>query len=283
MRFLAAGDLHYDDIPDGERRLELLTEEIGRQKPDFVVFLGDLCSPKEENRHLTDRLRGMGVPIHFVLGNHDLREGRGQALRFFGKEKGYEAFLCGSIRCILLDTNRSPEENGEQMEWLRSVLQEGEEPVCVFSHHSLVNEFARRGAADRVRIRSLLQARSTLLCMNGHDHGNDCRKIGRTVFFTVNAMSYVWQNLKPANVFPEEEYQKRPGLRNLLLYRDPLWATVELTPHSVHIAGQKSEWLRETPQEIGMGDRWNGVKLAAEIPNAAFDWKEETKGRTASF
>ena len=172
MRFLAAGDLHYDDIPDGERRLELLTEEIGRQKPDFVVFLGDLCSPKEENRHLTDRLRGTGVPIHFVLGNHDLREGREQALRFFGKEKGYEAFLCGSIRCILLDTNRSPEENGEQMEWLRSVLQEGEEPVCVFSHHSLVNEFARRGAADRVRIRSLLQARSTLLCMNGHDHGN---------------------------------------------------------------------------------------------------------------
>lgn len=116
MRFLAAGDLHYDDIPDGERRLELLTEEIGRQKPDFVVFLGDLCSPKEENRHLTDRLRGTGVPIHFVLGNHDLREGREQALRFFGKEKGYEAFLCGSIRCILLDTNRSPEENGEQME-----------------------------------------------------------------------------------------------------------------------------------------------------------------------
>ena len=55
MRFLVAGDLHYDDIPDGERRLELLTEEIGRQKPDFVVFLGDLCSPKEENRHLTDR------------------------------------------------------------------------------------------------------------------------------------------------------------------------------------------------------------------------------------
>ena len=162
MRFLAAGDLHYDDIPDGERRLELLTEEIGRQKPDFVVFLGDLCSPKEENRHLTDRLRGTGIPIHFVLGNHDLREGREQALRFFGKEKGYEAFLCGSIRCILLDTNRSPEENGEQMEWLRSVLQEGEEPVCVFSHHSLVNEFARRGAADRVRIRSLLQARSTL-------------------------------------------------------------------------------------------------------------------------
>lgn len=97
MRFLAAGDLHYDDIPDGERRLELLTEEIGRQKPDFVVFLGDLCSPKEENRHLTDRLRGTGVPIHFVLGNHDLREGREQALRFFGKEKGYEAFLCGSI------------------------------------------------------------------------------------------------------------------------------------------------------------------------------------------
>ena len=119
--------------------------------------------------------------------------------------------------------------------------------------------------------------------MNGHDHGNDCRKIGRTVFFTVNAMSYVWQNLKPANAFFEEEYQKRPGLRNLLLYRDPLWATVELTPHAVHIAGPKSEWLRETPQEIGMGDRWNGVKLAAEIPNAAFDWKEETKGRTASF
>ena len=86
MRFLAAGDLHHDDIPDGERRLELLTEEIGRQKPDFVVFLGDLCSPKEENRHLTDRLRGTGVPIHFVLGNHDLREGRASAALFRQRE-----------------------------------------------------------------------------------------------------------------------------------------------------------------------------------------------------
>ena len=271
MHFLAAGDLHYDDIPDGERRLKELAEEIKRQKPDFVVFLGDLCSPKEENRHIPDCLRSTGVPVHFVLGNHDLRPGREQALRFLEKEKGYETFLCGGIRCILLDTNRSPEENGEQLEWLRSVLQEGEEPVCVFSHHSLVNEFARRGAADRARIRNLLQTRRTLLCMNGHDHGNDCRKIGETVFFTVNAMSYVWQNLKPTNAFSEEEYRKHPGLRNLLLYRDPLWATVELTPHSVRIAGKKSEWLRETPQEIGMGDCWNGVKLAAEIPDAAFD------------
>ena len=83
--------------------------------------------------------------------------------------------------------------------------------------------------------------------------------------------------------FPRKNIKKRPGLRNLLLYRDPLWATVELTPHSVHIAGQKSEWLRETPQEIGMGDRWNGVKLAAEIPDAAFDWKEESKRKNCIF
>ena len=149
MRFLAAGDLHYDDIPDGERRLELLTEEIGRQKPDFVVFLGDLCSPKEENRHLTDRLRGTGVPIHFVLGNHDLREGRGQALRFFGKEKGYEAFLCGSIRCILLDTNRSPEENGEQMEWLRLIKDHIAVSLSIEPEDLDLSPFDRKGGLGR--------------------------------------------------------------------------------------------------------------------------------------
>ena len=149
MRFLAAGDLHYDDIPDGERRLELLTEEIGRQKPDFVVFLGDLCSPKEENRHLMDRLRGTGVPIHFVLGNHDLREGREQALRFFGKEKGYEEFLCGSIRCILLDTNRSPEENGEQMEWLRLIKDHIAVSLSIEPEDLDLSPFDRKGGLGR--------------------------------------------------------------------------------------------------------------------------------------
>lgn len=49
IRFLVFGDVHYDHLPDGSRRVQELMEAIREEKPDFALSLGDLCSPIPQN------------------------------------------------------------------------------------------------------------------------------------------------------------------------------------------------------------------------------------------
>ena len=46
---MAFGDLHYDDIPDSDRRIAELLERAELTKPDFIISLGDLCHSDERN------------------------------------------------------------------------------------------------------------------------------------------------------------------------------------------------------------------------------------------
>ena len=49
IKFTVFGDLHFDEVSDGDKRVNELVEHVKSIKPDFVVSLGDLCKPKEEN------------------------------------------------------------------------------------------------------------------------------------------------------------------------------------------------------------------------------------------
>ena len=49
IKFMAFGDLHYDDIPDSDRRIAELLERAELTKPDFIISLGDLCHSDERN------------------------------------------------------------------------------------------------------------------------------------------------------------------------------------------------------------------------------------------
>ena len=41
VKFTAFGDLHYDEVAGGNKRIEELIEHIRVAKPDFVISLGD--------------------------------------------------------------------------------------------------------------------------------------------------------------------------------------------------------------------------------------------------
>ena len=70
IKFMAFGDLHYDDVPDGDRRIDELLEHIQMSNPDFVISLGDLCRPVPENREaVINRLNSTGVSLYYVIGN----------------------------------------------------------------------------------------------------------------------------------------------------------------------------------------------------------------------
>lgn len=49
IKFMAFGDLSYDDIPDSDRRIVELLERAELTKPDFIISLGDLCHTNERN------------------------------------------------------------------------------------------------------------------------------------------------------------------------------------------------------------------------------------------
>ena len=43
IRFAVFTDLHYDHIPDGDRRIKEFLETVRLNNPDFIMSLGDLC------------------------------------------------------------------------------------------------------------------------------------------------------------------------------------------------------------------------------------------------
>lgn len=70
--------------------------------------------------------------------------------------------------------------------WLERELQE-DKKVIVFFHISLVHGFEARGIRNCDEILKRFKNREVLLCMNGHNHGDDIKIIKDTLFYIVNA------------------------------------------------------------------------------------------------
>lgn len=271
IRFLVFGDLHYDDLPDSEKRLEALIKKAKEENVDFIVSLGDLCFPIEENRHVLEKLHSVGVSVHYVNGNHDTQVCPiEETLAFLGKEKAYGSFELGEYKFIILDSCYWRSEVGdyhfpnskrvksiypvvpvEQVEWLKHELADNKKYI-IFSHMSLVNEFANRGIRNRQEMLDLFAGKQVLLCMNGHDHGDDLKMINGIPFVTVNAAShYCWWGGDP----PGSDVRMMP-------YKDALHVVVELDETEIRIQGIESEYQAETPESVGLYDyRWNGVSV----------------------
>ena len=273
IRFLVFADLHYDTVPDGDARVEALAARIERVRPDFVLSLGDLCHPTAQNRPILRRLEAAGAPVHHLVGNHNtdhcsLRE----TLGFFGLERDHYAFTVDGVRFLMLNAGDSkpPCLPDVQLDWLRQETADASLRYVVCSHHSLANDFAQRGIANREAVRALLETRRTLLCLNGHDHGDDCRIINGIPYFTVNASSYLWHGVRKMTDFPEETRRRYPVLNDCLLLDGPLSAVVEIDGGHVSIRGMRGAWRASTPADVGLGETWNSVRISPDISD--FEW-----------
>ena len=84
MKFIVFSDLHYDESSDGDKRIEYILENARKKDLDFIVSLGDLCRPVEENRKLLEKFQSLKVPFHNVIGNHESDDAKqSQILDFF--------------------------------------------------------------------------------------------------------------------------------------------------------------------------------------------------------
>lgn len=82
------GDLQVNVMDDVHHVGKLVTEELARNKPDFIVPLGDLSFDNYDIfRPLAKSLGLIGAPIFYVIGNHDINFGEA---RLEDRDKSYE-------------------------------------------------------------------------------------------------------------------------------------------------------------------------------------------------
>lgn len=289
MKFAVFTDLHYDAIHDGDRRICEFINSVKNENVDFVIELGDLCYPTDDNKHIITQLRELGVPCFFNVGNHNSDAYTiDVVLKFLGMKNSYYSFIFGNVKFIMLDANYIKTSNGsepycrrnydkttddypfvpqEEIEWLRNEIADEQLYYVIFSHQSLSNDFMKRGISNREEIRAILEQRNSngkkvLFCINGHDHGDDVRVINGIHYYTLNSISYIWHGIKETFNYSSEIHIKYPYLKDLILYEEPLHVIVLIDENmNVQIKGMEGHYQNVTPKDIGMENIWNGVSI----------------------
>lgn len=274
MRFLVFTDLHYDAVPDGDRRLKELMKAAKEKEADFILNLGDTCHPKAENRKIVETIRNCGIPCYTIPGNHDTGIwSESEVLSFWGLQKAYYSMIKDNVKFIFLNTEEL--QDGaiipkEQIAWLREELMSNHYFV-ILTHQSLSNDFMMpngksRGIRNRKEIQDILEKncgeKRVLLCINGHDHGCDVKRINGISYYTLNSASYIWQDVKETFPYGEGIHADYPYLKNMILYKQALHCmiTIDDTGNAA-VEGVDGDYLTVSPESIGMGNMWNGVHV----------------------
>lgn len=280
--------MHWDYLFDRQERLAEFVARMKGVELDFVVCLGDLCYPTEENRAVKRMLGEIPAPLYYAVGNHDCDHFSPEEVEaFWGMPELHYSFVRGNTKFLVLNAcymekegREVPYQRGDydkerdvypliprwELEWLERELAEEGMSYVIFSHHSLANEFPGRGIGNREEVRALLAGRDVLLCMNGHDHGDDCRVMDGIPYFTLNAMSSAWcSGGLGLPYYDEKMHQNWPVLGDLIVYRDPLYAVVEIAGGTVRVYGRESGYQRFAPEDVGMERRWNGISIAPKV------------------
>lgn len=272
IRFLVFSDLHYDHVFDAEERLDSLIGRINDLSLDFVISLGDLCYPISDNRPIIRKLHNIGIPFYYCVGNHDCENSSSQVIEeFAGLSKLFYSISMGNIKFLILNTCFM-EHNQKEMLYQKGQFEKNADfyPIIpqkyvIFSHHSLANDFDSRGVVNREAIRTLLEKRQTVLVMNGHDHGDDLKIINGIPYFTVNSMSYIWHD-REKFAYSKDIHNEYPFIKNMILYKSPLYCVVEMEDENVKIYGTESDYQTITPEDVDIvGRRWNGVSIEPKI------------------
>lgn len=296
VKLTVFGDLHYDELPNGKRQLDNLMEHIARVKPDFIVSLGDLCKPTDDNKKIViERLDSLGIPVYHTIGNHETDDCElEKAIDFLSMESPYYSFEYEDLKFIVLNTcyfsnndkeiqyygRNYREENSlypiipkDEIEWLNKEIREGKKSI-IFSHHSLINDYRDRGVSNRKEIQKIFDDNdNVILCMNGHDHGDDYKNKDGISYYTVNSSGYVWCGFQ---IWNSEELNEKYGYTNgFLFYEDVLYVDVEIDEGTIRITGVTGKYESVTPEDVELNDYvWNGVSIKPQTSSVTIKLKE---------
>lgn len=196
------GSIEYDT------NVDRAMDRILKEHPDLVISTGDMVAgqrsallgrPRLErmwqafHNRVSERLAGAGIPLAVTPGNHDASiykkfrlertiygeqwRSRRPSVRFVD-DSGYPfhyAFAMGSVLFVSVDATGTGRLPGEQMVWLRRVLEErGPEyrQRVLFSHLPLwpVAKGREREHIGEPELQKVLEENSVDIYLSGHHH-----------------------------------------------------------------------------------------------------------------
>lgn len=301
VKFAVFTDLHFDIMHDSLNRISDLIRTACQKNVDFIISLGDLMYPDHEflskysenpnendrvfhserdgeRRKLLKMLAGCGIPVFYVLGNHEMdRCEKEAAAKYYGCPHPYYSFDAGNTHFVVLDTNfilshdevvpyecanyhyyndyQHPYIPHEQLRWLESDILGSRFPSVIFSHHSVSDSLL--AIKNRPDIRALFLrltrfGKPPILCMNGHSHIDGLSYLAGVPCMDLNSISNIWLGKNfICSRYTEDINQKFPYIKFTAPYRDALFAIVTIQNNQIKVEGRKSEFVGPSPYELG--------------------------------
>ena len=173
------------------------------QKPDFVVFTGDLTQTTDDPkvrrqrlREFQDMSRSLNVPVRYFAGEHDASLDRGEAyLEVFGGQLNY-TFEHRGIHFIVLDniSDPAPILGAKQIAWLKDDLtrQRADQPIVVLTHRPLFAmspqwDWATRDGQQAI---DLLMPFKNVTVFHGHVHHEHHHNTGHIAHHASKAVMF---------------------------------------------------------------------------------------------
>ena len=191
--------------PDAKGTLKKAIAAVNslEERPDFIVFTGDLThttdDPKERRRRLTefrDIVSALQVrDIHFMPGEHDASLDNGEAFQeFFGPTR--YTFDHKGVHFIALDNVSDPRAQlgDEQLQWLAADLkrQPKDANIVVLTHRPLFDlypqwDWATRDGAKAI---DLLMPMDNVTVFYGHIHQEHHRMTGHIAHHAAKGLMF---------------------------------------------------------------------------------------------
>jgi len=176
------------DIQGGIKTWEDISELMIRQRPQFVVHVGDLVRNGPNNSEWIDEFFKPAhhllsqVPIYPAIGNHE--QNASNFYRYFNlsADDAFYSVKKGPVRFIFADTNKDLLPGSEQYRRLEQQLAHCKEPWKVVVHHhpvftsgnaayrSSLMATASKGDPNILHLKTLYETYGVDLVLNGHVH-----------------------------------------------------------------------------------------------------------------
>ena len=248
-------DLHHDLIKDGQARVEAFVTEMNKTKPDFIMQMGDFCTPKPGNKPLMQVWEKFNGPKYHVIGNHDVDGGfnHQQVVEFWNAFGLYYSFDLKGYHFIVLNGNERPENDTSkgyprsisetQYNWLADDLQKTKLPTLIFCHQGIDNDLdgIKEGAMLRLlfeRNNRKVRSGKILAVFSGHNHEDYHNNYNGVNYIQINSAAY--------------QFGRKGKSYEFAHTKEPLWAVINLHANGeISIKGKSSTYLDGSTEYAG--------------------------------
>src|SRR5262245_9465006 len=193
FHFLVVNDVHYVDGKCGDWLAKVVKGMKARpEKVEFALLAGDLAEhgTKAQLGGARDAFKGLGVPVHVVVGNHDYQKGHDRKAfeGLFGKAVNY-VFEHRGWQILGLDSSHGTRSRvavqPDTLKWLDDKLPklDKKKPTVVFTHFPLGPKVPNVVTNTEV-VLNRFKAHNLVAVFSGHHHGRTERKAGAAVLTT---------------------------------------------------------------------------------------------------